>query len=196
MLFGKEQHPAYFYVYHDLCTVNPYERIMIFIDGSNVFRSILNYNEKRNDHFHIDYLKLRDELCAGRNMIRTYYYGSEAASRGEGQKGFQEKLRSSGFEVVIKPLKSYQSPEGREVKIEKGLDIALATDFISLAWEGAFDTAVIVSGDSDYMEAVRRVKQKGRKVEIASFRNSLAAEMRTVGDRITILDEILEKIRL
>ncbi|MGC8506494.1 MAG: NYN domain-containing protein [Thermoplasmata archaeon] len=176
--------------------MNPYERVMVFIDGSNVFRSMLNYNAQNGDSFRIDYLKLRDELCAGRNMIRAYYYGSEDSSRADAQKGFQEKLRSSGFEVVIRPLKTYQHDDGSEFLIEKGLDIALATDFISLAWEGAFDTAVIVSGDSDYMEAVRRVKQKGRRVEIASFRNSLAAEMRTVGDRTVILDDILERIRL
>jgi uncharacterized LabA/DUF88 family protein len=129
-------------------------------------------------------------------MIRAYYYGSEDTSRADLQKGFLEKLKSNGFEVVIRPLKTYQTPSGVEYVSEKGLDIALATDFISLAWEGAFDTAVIVSGDSDYMEAIKRVKQKGRKVEIASFRNSLAAEMRTAGDRTVVLDEIIDNIRL
>ena len=103
---------------------------------------------------------------------------------------------SHGFEVVTKPLKTFQTTDGREGFIEKGIDIALATDLISLAWEGAFNTAVIVSGDSDFLDAVRRVKQKGRKVEIASFRNSLAADMRTVGDRTVILDDILERVRL
>jgi uncharacterized LabA/DUF88 family protein len=169
---------------------------MIFIDGSNVFRSMHNYNVQNNVSFRVDYMKLRDELCAGRNMIRAYYYGSEDTSRADLQKGFLEKLKSNGFEVVIRPLKTYQTPSGVEYVSEKGLDIALATDFISLAWEGAFDTAVIVSGDSDYMEAIKRVKQKGRKVEIASFRNSLAAEMRTAGDRTVVLDEIIDNIRL
>ncbi len=176
--------------------MNPYERVMIFIDGSNVFRSLHNFNVQNTDAFKIDYIKLRDELCNGRNLIRAYYYGSEDPSRGDAQKGFQDKLRSHGFEVVTKPLKTFQTTDGREGFIEKGIDIALATDLISLAWEGAFDTAVIVSGDSDFVEAVRRVKQKGRKVEIASFRNSLAADMRMVGDRTVILDDILERIRL
>ncbi len=176
--------------------MNPYERVMIFIDGSNVFRSMHNYNVQNNDSFRIDYMKLRDELCAGRNMIRIYYYGSEDDSHADLQKGFLGKLKSNGFEVIIRSLKAYRSPNGVEYVSEKGLDIALATDFISLAWEGAFDTAVIVSGDADYMEAIKRVKQKGRKVEIASFRNSLATDMRTVGDRTVILDEIIENIRL
>ncbi|MCL4345438.1 MAG: NYN domain-containing protein [Candidatus Thermoplasmatota archaeon] len=176
--------------------MNNNERVMIFIDGSNVFRSMGNYNIQNTETTRIDYIKLRDELCNGRNFIRAYYYGSEDTSKGDAQKGFQDKMRSHGFEVIIKPLKVIQTADGRKTPIEKGIDIALATDLISLAWEGAFDTAVIVSGDSDYVDAIKRVKQKGRKVEIASFRNSLASDMRTAGDRTVMLDDIMDRIRL
>ena len=96
----------------------------------------------------------------------------------------------------MKPLRTYQGDDGRDIRVEKGIDIALATDLVSLAWENAFDTAVIVSGDSDFLEAIRRVKQKGRKVEIVAFNASFSADKKTAGDRTVILDDILDKIRL
>ena len=70
-------------------SMNPYERVMIFIDGSNVFRSLHNFNVQNTDAFKIDYIKLRDELCSGRNLIRAYYYGSEDPSRGMHRKVFR-----------------------------------------------------------------------------------------------------------
>jgi len=33
---------------------------------------------------------------------------------------------------------------------EKGVDVAIATDMIKLAWEDAYDWAVLVSSDRDF----------------------------------------------
>ena len=41
----------------------------------------------------------------------------------------------------------------------------------------AFDTAILLSGDKDYLETVRAVKNQGLRVEIVSFRHSLAADL-------------------
>jgi len=54
---------------------------------------------------------------------------------------------------------------------EKGIDTAIATDLLSLAWEGALDIAVLVSGDSDFVPAVERIQERGLKVVNATWRN-------------------------
>ncbi len=54
---------------------------------------------------------------------------------------------------------------------EKGVDTAIATDLLSLAWEGALNVAVLVSGDSDFVPAVERIQEKGLKVVNATWRN-------------------------
>ncbi len=176
--------------------MNQFERVMIFIDGSNIFKSIQNFSHETGRNFKIDYIKLRDYLCNGRDMIRSYYYGSEETESNSAHQGFLYKLKTAGFEVISKPLRVYINPDGEEEKWEKGIDIALTTDFISLAWENGFDTAVIVSGDSDYLEAIKRVKQKGKKVEVASFKNAMGNDMKFIGDRTIFLDDIFEKISL
>jgi len=54
---------------------------------------------------------------------------------------------------------------------EKGVDAAIVTDLLSLAWQGAYETAILVSGDADFIPAVEHVQSKGLKVVNASWRN-------------------------
>jgi len=55
------------------------------------------------------------------------------------------------------------------VAAEKGVDAALVTDLLSLAWQRAYDVAVLVSGDSDYIPAVEYVQSQGLKVVNAAW---------------------------
>lgn len=52
---------------------------------------------------------------------------------------------------------------------EKGVDTLIATDMIRLAWEEAYDVAVLASLDSDLKPAVEFLNLKGRKVVQAGF---------------------------
>lgn len=52
---------------------------------------------------------------------------------------------------------------------EKGVDTLIATDMIRLAWESAYDVAVLATSDSDLVPAVEFLNLKGRKVIQAGF---------------------------
>lgn len=52
---------------------------------------------------------------------------------------------------------------------EKGVDTSIVTDLLSLAWEGAFDIAVLVSSDADMIPCVERLQEKGLKVINAAW---------------------------
>ena len=53
--------------------------------------------------------------------------------------------------------------------IEKGVDTYIATDMIRLAWENAYDLAVLATSDSDLVPAVEFLNLKARKVVQAGF---------------------------
>jgi uncharacterized LabA/DUF88 family protein len=53
--------------------------------------------------------------------------------------------------------------------VEKGIDTAIVTDMIRLAWEDSWDLAVLLSADRDFVPAVEFLGQKGRKVIHAAF---------------------------
>jgi uncharacterized LabA/DUF88 family protein len=54
---------------------------------------------------------------------------------------------------------------------EKGVDTAIVTGLLSLAGEGAFDAAVLVSSDTDYLPAVEWLQSRGFKVINATWAN-------------------------
>lgn len=52
---------------------------------------------------------------------------------------------------------------------EKGVDTFIATDMIRLAWEGAYDLAVLATSDADLVPAVEFLNLKARKIVQAGF---------------------------
>lgn len=164
----------------------PDERVMIFIDGSNLFKTATRLTPP----LRLDYVKLRDLLVAGRKHVRTYFFGSIGSPPNEAQLKFHDLLKSLHFEVVIKPLKYRGKTEaGKPIYIEKGLDVALVTTMLSMAFNDSLDVAIIVGGDNDYRQAVDEVKRRGKRVEIASFEISTSREFKFCGDDYISLDE-------
>lgn len=53
--------------------------------------------------------------------------------------------------------------------IEKGVDTAIVTDMLKLAWEGAMELAILVSSDRDFIPVVDLLSAKGFKVVNAHF---------------------------
>ena len=69
-------------------------------------------------------------------------------------------------------LGTYSSSGNRE----KCVDIALAVDMLHFAMiDGTYDIAVLVSGDADFVPALMRTRQRGKRVAIATFRASASA---------------------
>ena len=54
--------------------------------------------------------------------------------------------------------------------VEKGIDAAIITDLFSLAWEKAYNIAILVSNDADFVPAVERLQEKGFKVINATWK--------------------------
>jgi uncharacterized LabA/DUF88 family protein len=53
--------------------------------------------------------------------------------------------------------------------VEKGVDTAIVTDLLSLAWVGAWDVAILMSSDRDFIPAIRSLAIKGFRVINAYF---------------------------
>jgi uncharacterized LabA/DUF88 family protein len=53
--------------------------------------------------------------------------------------------------------------------VEKGTDAAIVTDMFSLAWEKAYDVAILVSGDADLVPAVEKIQDRGLKIVNATW---------------------------
>ncbi len=154
-------------------------RIAIFIDGSNLYHA-LQSNFRRHD---LNFAEFTNKLCGSRPLFRTYYYnvlqGSEQRPEGyREQREFLDILdKTPRLEVRLGSTKMAQG-----IPVEKGIDIMLATDLLYFAWNGFYDVAILVSGDSDFTYALQAVKNMGKYVEVAYFENGVSRDLLNVAD--------------
>ena len=164
------------------------ERIIIFLDNSNIFQGFRKYNIKA------DYEKLKNIITKGRKLQDIFLYeGVVYPMNPKKKKWYEDLSEHSGY--VIKT--SFDKIALNDA-IEKKIDIQIAIDMVSLAYENAYDTAVLVSGDGDFVPVLRKVKELDKKVELWAFRYSLAntlKEQLEQGD-IHYLDDVLNKIKM
>jgi uncharacterized LabA/DUF88 family protein len=172
------------------------ERVIIFIDGSNIFHAIRALNIK------IDYSKLVKFLSNDKYLVRAYYYSSmprvedvekdtpewESLIR---QRKFINELQNMGIKPKIANLRKLATGEW----LEKEVDIMLATDMLKLAFRNAYDTAVLVSGDSDFCYTVETIQDLGKRVINATFKRNSSPLLRAVCDEVIILDEFIEEFQ-
>jgi len=156
-------------------------RVAVFIDGNNLFHAARFHN------IDIDYNKLLRVLLGDGRLLRAFFYtGVDVGA--ERQQGFLLWMRRNGFRVIQKELKTFYDGTRKA-----NLDVEIAVDMLSLA--GRYDTAVLVSGDEDFVYAVNAVAYKGCRVEIAGFRSNTAPKLIDVSDYFIDLGEIADKVR-
>lgn len=82
--------------------------------------------------------------------------------------------------------------------IEKKVDIQIAIDVVSLGYENAYDRAVLVSGDGDFVPIVKKLKELDKDVELWAFRYSLANALKEElsQENIFYVDDILNTIKM
>ncbi len=167
------------------------DRVMIFVDGSNLFHACEDLGVR------IDYGKLKDLLTNAkpdRRLIRAHFYGSTPKAKRPEQEAFYKKLQYMGWEVKIYPLRE-SGAEGR-LK-EKEVDISLVTDMLLYGHRDLYDVAILVTGDKDYRPAIKAVKEMGKWVEVAAFEHAMAEELKLeVGiDNYINLDKLIDQIK-
>lgn len=156
-------------------------RVAVFIDGNNLFHAARFHN------IDLDYNKLLRVLLGDGRLLRAFFYtGVDAGA--ERQQGFLLWMRRNGFRVVQKELKTFYDGTRKA-----NLDVEIAVDMLSLA--GKYDTAVLVSGDEDFVYAVNAVAYKGCRVEVAGFRSNTAPKLIDVADFFIDLGDIAELVR-
>lgn len=156
-------------------------RVAVFIDGNNLFHAARFHN------IDIDYNKLLRILIGDGRLLRAFFYtGVDVGA--ERQQGFLLWMRRNGFRVVQKELKTFYDGTRKA-----NLDVEITVDMLSLA--GRYDTAVLVSGDEDFVYAVNAVAYRGCRVEVAGFRSNSAPKLIDVADYFIDLGEIADKVR-
>ena len=151
-------------------------KVQIFIDGQNFYRSLLRFDES----LRVDYDRLATwitQAVGGPTAMfgGAYYYvgvSPDAPALGENfLKGLE--LRPGYFVKregrVRRTGRCPSCGADYEYTTEKRVDTRLVADLIHYAANGAYEAAVLVSGDDDFVPAVEAVNALGKQVWVATW---------------------------
>ncbi len=141
----------------------------------------------------LDFLAFARKLAGQGQLQRAYYYSapldqSRNPEAYRGQQQFFEHLRQTDYLELRLGRLVYRNVAGG-APYEKGVDIKLATDMVLHGILRHYDAAILVSGDTDFCDALQMVKDFGRHVEVALFNPSASRELQRVADRTILVDQ-------
>lgn len=157
-------------------------KTVLFIDGRNFIDKIsLIFHsgaKKEVDLSIYDFKGLIDKVLVGINVDRKIFYFGRLMEHPETieksrelikkQRALKNHLERQGFEVILagrvrghieKCAKGHKTLTFKE----KGVDVKIATDMISLTYNKELKTAIIGSSDSDLQPAIKELEK--RKIE-------------------------------
>ena len=180
-------------------------RCAIFIDGGYLEKTLKN----EFDELRIDFEKLSEELAGSVQILRTYYYNC-MPFQDDPPTQYQKELHAKRdrFMDRLQRLNRYEIRLGKLVKRacekclyvryeQKRLDVLMDVDLVRLSATRQIDQAILVTGDSDFVPAVKVAKMDGVLVQLYYSRNSKSDELYDACDeRFEISKELIEKVRL
>lgn len=163
----------------------------LFIDGSNLYFDWLSVSHQSMDIR--KFIDLVRRKFPEYDIRRTYFYCT-ALPDNAGQERFLHSIGCIPYvQVVEGGVKSKGISIGEEtatVATDQGSDVNLAVDMVYHALKGHYDTAILVSRDSDFMGAVQRVKDEGKSVELCILKEKadMAKKLRHKADNTRFID--------
>jgi uncharacterized LabA/DUF88 family protein len=115
-------------------------RTIVFIDNSNAFHGQMAAG------WRIDAKKLQSFLAREGEIWQTYIFASVSDPPRYEQTNFYRFLKNGmRYEVLLyelerKTVKCFKCGNARQVRVEKGVDVGVATKMLTLANNRAFDT--------------------------------------------------------
>lgn len=176
----------------------------VFIDGG-YFRRVLKdvFNEPV-----IDYSRFCDKMCEDTERLRTYYYDCMPLLSNNPTE--DEKRRYRGMQKFVNYLQ--MSPRisvrlGRLQKVaanakpkQKGIDVMMSVELVRMSWDHQIEKAILVTGDSDFVPAVKAAKEAG-VVTIAYYSRGAPTVyahdelLRECDEKVEITAELVEAAR-
>jgi uncharacterized LabA/DUF88 family protein len=143
-------------------------KVYVFIDSANTFYA------QRTLGWKISYEKLMKYLKkeCGEN-VKCFIYLAYDENKQSEQK-FLDMLDINGYILRTKAIKKIRVSKNRD-KHKGNLDMELAFEMVELS--DKYDTAILISGDSDFSVPIERIKKKGKWIIVISTRGHISREL-------------------
>ncbi len=155
-------------------------RVTVYVDVGNLGKAVEALKRKQeitDEWWDVDYPAMIDELdsfLADTVIDKCFFYDASKTGR---LNTFHRRIIDWGYIPKVRRLKSSHGHAR-----QKGVDIQLAVDMLSHAYEDKFDIAFLCSGDGDFVPLIDRVHDLGKEVHLAAFVDSLSGELQRRSD--------------
>jgi len=164
-------------IYSPPITPKQFQKAMIFIDGTNLFCRLVDHKIILNTSL----ANIVSQFVDGRQIIRMYLY-TNGYKLDEAKKVHGNYI-TDGIRIVFGegiPLKDGNIRE-------KGVDALLVADLVYHAAVKNYDYALLVSTDTDFVHALRRVEDFGCTTGVLGLCSELPERLSNAADQSKIL---------
>jgi uncharacterized LabA/DUF88 family protein len=154
-----------------------YDRVITFIDGFNLYHAIAALGDSAFKW--LDLRKLSQEFIhpVKEELVQVLYFSTIASHRNQAaqirQRTYLRALELRGVKTILGQFKQkdrecskcFARYMGYE---EKETDVNIALNLIDLAYQNAYDRAILITNDSDQVPTIRKVLERfsNKKVTI------------------------------
>jgi len=156
------------------------QRVFVEIDGNNFYHRLKELDLKNLLSF--DYQKLINFILNNRNghlVSINYYIGAIHTKAGD--------LKSQQLWQAQRKLVGLLKKQGVKISFgnmlktddyhEKGVDVLIAVDMLTAAYENLCDKIILVSSDTDLLPAIDKARKLGKIVEYIGFSHKASHAM-------------------
>jgi len=150
------------------------KRISIYIDGANFVYGLKSLHPKYSD-YHFDFENYIKMIIGKNKLVDIFYYNASLKQevnprRFKEQQKLLSRLRKiPKCKIILCKRQKRFGKDDEEYYTIKGDDIHLALDMLNHSWENRYDKAILFSGDGDFVQLVKYVRDKNKEVQIVSF---------------------------
>jgi uncharacterized LabA/DUF88 family protein len=162
----------------------------VLIDGGNFYYKLKTLGITNQLQF--DFSGFATSLAQGDVLVQKRYYVGAVSNKDKTAKSErlhrnQQRLLSAltthGFTYAL----GYLLQDGAGVYHEKGVDVQIAIDIVSAAYEASCQRIFLVSSDTDLIPAIKLAKSKGLEVIYVGFRHEISYALRAVSSHYRLL---------
>lgn len=171
------------------------KRVAVFIDGSNFYFKLKTLTPKMVDLIHYQYKALAKSMLGDDETLTYigYYIGvvrdtkktknhEKALELVKNQQRLFEQLRHQKINIV----KGYLLERDNKF-FEKGVDVRLAIDIVAMAYEKQYDTAYVISSDTDLIPAIQRAQKYKKEVVHVGFEHQPSLALLRYASRFRVI---------
>lgn len=156
------------------------KRVVAYIDGFNLYFGLRSKGWRR--YYWLDVQKLAANLLSkGQELVAAKYFTARVSAtsrdpdKAKRQSIYLDALKAHSDTKIVyghylaKPIRCFKCSATWQTHEEKMTDVNIAVELLTDAFDGIFDTALIISGDSDLSRAIELVRNRfpGKSVCVA-----------------------------